>query len=406
VDGGPERLLARIDWKTPSDTFWDPVGERIGFSPLKDGPPRIWEVKTDGTGMRPLLPEFQAEQTSPSWSPDGDRLYFVSGGELYVRGSRRWLGWMRPPRPQRLTAGSALYSFPVEDPADPRVIFAIGRVRHGELMKLNRQTDHFEPYLNGLSADGLDYSPDGQWIAYVSYPARELWKCRRDGSDKVLLEDGLLIDKPRWSPDGKRLAFDALRKGAWGEPHRIYLIDPNGGKAELVKGVNGPGHDPTWSPDGKKLLFAPWDYELVAQRDRHISIVDVETGEVRMVPGSEEMTSARWSPDGKHLVALRWGSWQSLVIYDFETGRYTDVAVKDFGYQAWSKDSKYVYGIAEPDRLLRVEVAKRKLEEIRTVKEFRLTGNEAPNVWWTPDMEPVILADQSTNEIYRIDVEW
>jgi hypothetical protein len=95
-----------------------------------------------------------------------------------------------------------------------------------------------------------------------------------------------------------------------------------------------------------------------------------------------------------------------LAFYDFGTGRWTDVNVWGFGFQAWSKDSKYLYGIAEPDRLLRVEVATRKLEEIRTIKEFRLTGNEDLSVWWTPDMEPVILADQSTSEIYRIDVDW
>src|SRR5271157_1385875 len=89
VDGGPERLVARIDWKQPSDTFWHPSGERIGFGISKGGPTKLWEVKTDGTGMRPLLPEYQAEQGQASWSPDGKRLYFVSEGELYVQGSRR-----------------------------------------------------------------------------------------------------------------------------------------------------------------------------------------------------------------------------------------------------------------------------------------------------------------------------
>ena len=104
-------------------------------------------------------------------------------------------------------------------------------------MKLNLQTGIFEPYLDGLSADCLDFSPDGQWIAYVSYPGRELWKCRRDGSDKVLLEDGLLTYMPRWSPDGRRLAFAAVRKDAYGS---LIGFTPSqrqdGGRAELVKG--------------------------------------------------------------------------------------------------------------------------------------------------------------------------
>lgn len=405
VDGGPERLLARIDWKDPSFTFWHPSGERVGFWPLKDGPPRVWEVKTDGSGMRPLLPEFQAEQEGANWSHDGQRLYFVSQGEVFVRGSRRWLGWMRRPEPQRLTAGSVRYYVPFEDPTNPRVIYSSGEVLRGEVMKLNRRAGLFEPYLDRLSADCLDYSPDGQWIAYVSFPARELWKCRRDGSDRVLLEDGLLTYMPRWSPDGKRLAFAATRKGAWGEPHRIYTILAEGGRAEPVKGVNGPGFTPNWSPDGKKLVFAPFDYEFVQKQDRHVSIVDLGTGEVQMVAGSEDMYSPRWSPDGKHLVALRWQQNQ-LVIYDFESRRWADVDAKFFGFPAWSMDSKYVYGaVGNPTRLVRIGVATRKVEEIRNIKEFGLAGNLSPGVSWTPDGEPVVLADLSTTEIYRIDVE-
>ena len=409
VDGGPERRVARVDWNTPSYTFWHPSAERIGFLVLKDGPNKVWEVKPDGTGMRPLLPQFQAEQYAANWSPDGKRLYFVSHGELYVLGSRRWLGWMRRPQPQRLTAGSVSYWLPYEDPTDPRVIYAGGELAGGEAMKLNKQTGIFEPYLGGLSGDCLDYSPDGQWIAYVSFPGRELWKCRRDGSDKVLLEDGLVTYMPRWSPDGKRLAFAAVRKGVWADPHRIFTIPAAGGKAEPVKGASGPGFDPNWSPDGKKLVFAPLRDDVVPKQDRHVSIVDPETGQVQMVPGSENMFSARWSPDGKHLVALRDDLVHSA-IYDFETQHWADLDADVFGFfgfPTWSKDSKYVYLMAyAPVRLARIEVATRKLEEIRSIKEFGLAGTMAAGVSWTPDGEPVVLADRSTQEIYRLDVEW
>jgi Tol biopolymer transport system component/DNA-binding winged helix-turn-helix (wHTH) protein len=406
VDGWPERLVARIDWKTPSDTFWHPSGERIGFVVARDGPAKLWEVKIDGTGMRPLLPQFQAEQVAGNWSPDGKKLYFVSDGEIYVRGSRRWLGWMRRPQPQRLTAGSVRYISPVvEDPTDPSAIYTVGSVGHGESMKLDKQTGLFEPYLGGLSAECLDYSPDGRWIAYVSYPDRNLWKCRRDGSDKVLLEDRMDYYMPRWSPDGKRLAVAALRK--WGDPYRIYTIPAAGGRAEPVNGVNGPGFDPNWSPDGKKLVFAPLNWgDPVPEQDRHVSIVDLETGQVQMVPGSEEMFSPRWSPDGKHLVAIRLPQFQPA-IYDFETRRWADVDAKFFGFPTWSKDSKYVHGMwNNPFTLVRIEVATRKLEEIRSIKEFSLAGNLSPGVSWTPDGEPVVLASQSTVEIYRLDVQW
>jgi len=405
VDGGPERLVARIDWRTPSLTFWHPSGERIGFLPLKDGPTKLWEVKSDGTGMRPLLPEFPGEQYSAFWSPDGERLYFVSRGEIYVRGSRRWLGWMRRPEPQRLTVGSAGYHIPTEDPTDPRVIYSNGEVVRGELMKLNRRTDHFEPYLDRLSAECLDYSPDGEWIAYVSYPGRELWKCRRDGSDKVLLEDGLLTYMPRWSPDGKRLAFAAHRKGVSGELPRIYTIDPNGGKSELVKGVNGPGFTPEWSPDGTKLVFASLNLENVPKQGQHVSIVDLETGQVQVVPGSEGLISPRWSPDGKHLVALTLDGRQP-VIYDFETGRWTIVDAKVFGFPKWSKDSRYVYGImGNPPMLARIEITTRKVEEDPHHQRVPFDRKPRRRCLLDSGWGGLVLADHSTSEIYRIEVE-
>lgn len=61
--------------------------------------------------------------------------------------------------------------------------------------------------------------------------------------------------------------------------------------------------------------------------------------------------------------------------------------------------------MAAPNRLVRIEVAKRKLEGIRTIREFRLAPSFGSGVSWTPDGEPVVLADMSTSEIYRIQVE-
>jgi hypothetical protein len=56
--------------------------------------------------------------------------------------------------------------------------------------------------------------------------------------------------------------------------------------------------------------------------------------------------------------------------------------------------------------LIRLDVAARKVEETRTIKEFRLAGNIFPGVSWTPDEEAVVLSDLSTSEVYRIDVDW
>jgi WD40 repeat protein len=77
----------------------------------------------------------------------------------------------------------------------------------------------WEPFQGGIAADQITFSPGGQSIAYVSCPDRKLWKCNKDWSGKLLLEDELRVFRPlepvpgsgracalSWSPDGKWLA--------------------------------------------------------------------------------------------------------------------------------------------------------------------------------------------------------
>ena len=75
-------------------------------------------------------------------------------------------------------------------------------------------------------------------------------------------------------------------------------------------------------------------------------------------------------------------------------------------FPTWSRDSRYVYGNwPDQNKLVRLDVATRKVEQLRKITEFRLTLVMSWGVSWTPEGEHVVLADKGTNEIYRIDVE-
>lgn len=404
LDGGEERRLAPFKWKGPALAFfpfWHPSGQRIGFPRFSGGVVKLREVRTDGNGSRPLVPEFAGEQTSGRWSPDGERLYFVSRREIYLQNPRRWLGWMRKPSPVRLTTGSVQFYPPYEDPDNLRIVYAWGEVRGGELMKLNRGTGVFEPYLDGLPADCLDYSPDGKWIAYVDFPRGKLWKCKRDGSGRVLLDDSLFAYyMPRWSPDGTRIAFAATETG---HPFRIYTIPARGGDPTPVRGAPGPGFDPSWSPDGKRLAFAPLRAEAERPEEDHVSIVNVDTGEITAVAGSERFFSVRWSPDGGRLAAISYNL--ELFVYSFAGNRWEKLGSGPFGFPRWSKDSRYLYGIisAKAPTLRRIEVATRSVENIHAITEFSTAGVLHAGASWTPNDEPVVLKDTSTYQIYRIE---
>ncbi|MGD0580363.1 MAG: winged helix-turn-helix domain-containing protein [Bryobacteraceae bacterium] len=407
VDRGAERLLARVE-DFNFGTFWHPAGDRIGFLRRVGGLFKVWEVRADGAGPRPLIPEFVGEQYAAQWSPDGQRLYFVSKGDIYLQRARGWLGWVRRPVPARLTSSPIQFSIPNEDPANPLAVYSTGSISQATAMKLDRKTNIWEPFLGGLAADCFNYSPDGQWIVYVTWPKGGLWKCRRDGSSKQVLEDGLLICNPRWSPDGTRIAFAAKDRSATGmgdasHPFHIYTIPASGGKPEPVPGVPGPAHAPDWSHDGKRLVFAPVNVEGTKE-ERHVSIVNLETGAVEAVPGSENLFAARWSPDGKWLVALSCDKMWPYV-YSFATQKWGLLQPSHTGFDDWSRDSRSVY-FTEPvpeARLVRIEVATGKLEEVHKLSEFPITGVRAAGAFWTPDKEPVVLKDLSSSQIYRIE---
>ena len=112
--------------------------------------------------------------------------------------------------------------------------------------------------MNGMSASSLDFSRDGRWVTYVSYPGNILWRSRIDGSERLQLTYPPMgfVANPRWSPDGRSIVFIE-----WGiRSRRIHLVPADGRQScmLLVAGDFRPA-DPTWSPDGKSIAYGGSD---------------------------------------------------------------------------------------------------------------------------------------------------
>src|SRR5579883_1894784 len=166
-------------------------------------------------------------------------------------------------------------------------------------------------------ASDLQISPDGRWVAYVADPYsvdpdkpwRPIWIAPTDGSTSArqLTSWSGRDGHPRWSPDGRTLAFlsDREEKGT----DALYLIPIDGGEARLALKPARGILDFRWAPDGGRICFRavdePSDDEKrrIKERDdpdvfgqrwpfARLSLLDVATGQVARVPTGDGHVTA------------------------------------------------------------------------------------------------------------------
>jgi Tol biopolymer transport system component len=365
----------------------------------------LWEISADGANLHPLLPGWNSppKECCGNWTGDGKYFVFQSEreGRIQIWVKAENAGSIRRTRhePILLTAGPLNYYSPVPS-VDGRKLFVAGSQPRGELQRYDLQNHRFESYLQGISAEGIDFSRDGQWVTYVAYPDGSLWRSKVDGSQRVQLTFApLRVVLPRWAPDGKRIAFAGANPG---KPFAIFVISAEGGSPEqLTNGEHDQG-DVGWSADRRRLVFgymnATIAYHLV------IHVLDVKTHQTSLLPGSDGLFSPRWSPDGRYIAAISEVRQDRVMLFDFVTGRWTELANVPMGYPSWSRNSEYVYFDSSGDdaAFYRVRLADHRLERLISLKNLRRAGLYQ----WTglaPDDSPLLLRDVGTQEIYALD---
>jgi Tol biopolymer transport system component len=410
-DGSESRKLVTASGIT-SWPRWSPDGTRLRFTvyDLNTGSTSLWEVSAGGTNLHRLLPGWNnlLDKCCGAWTADGS--YFVFWA-LVDGNSNLWAIRERPSLfrkagrdPVQLTYGPLYFWSPIPS-KDGKRIFAGGTQPRGELVRYDAKSRHFVPYLSGISADWVEFSRDEAWVLYLTFPEDSLWRSRPDGSERLQLTFPPItyVVCPRWSPDGKRIAFSGWTPG---KPIKTYLVSAEGGAAHQLIPGEGEELDPQWSPDGNRLLFGGRTLALARPETAALHILDLRTNQVSTLPGSEGLRSPRWSRDGRYVVAFG-PSNTNLMLFDFQTQKWEQLAGGVFGFDNWSKDGKYVYYWSfqqGTQGIFRVGIRDRKVERVVSFTEFQSTGNAGPWLGLAPDDSPLLLRDTSIQEIYAL--EW
>jgi dipeptidyl aminopeptidase/acylaminoacyl peptidase len=241
-------------------------------------------------------------------------------------------------------------------------------------------------------------SPDGAWIAYVvgaidaekDKRDTDLWMVSWDGAQQVRLTSSpeSAESAPRWSPDGRYLAFLAARgdeaekkKGA-----QVWLLDRQGGEAQKLTDVKGGVADFEWSPDGKRLCLVVEDFDPSSDPEKmegwkrktkppivldryhfksdqggylerlykHLTLFDVASKKAEILTrGILDDESPAWSPDGTQIafVSNRTADpdrnddtniWVIAAKAGSEPRAVTTFEGRDGGTPAWSPDGKWI----------------------------------------------------------------
>jgi len=368
------------------------------------GTSSIWEVSANGAGLREVVPGLPGSAACCGvWMAGNDDFLFqwtrAGRTDLWeLPGNRRILR----PAPNRLTAGPMNVSEPTASGV-PNEAFVVGNIPRAELVKFVPQTAELVPYLSGISAEGVETSRDGQWLAYTLFPGGTLWRSNIAGTERVQLTfPPMRAFLPRWSPDGKQIAFMGT---AGGDHWTTYLIPAQGGVARQMIPGNDETADATWTPDNKSMVFGPWK----GGESRGIRVLDLNTDQVSLLPGAAEMWSPSTSPDGRYIAALSQQD-SRMMLFDTRTQKWEQLSVDYSGYPSWSRDGKFLYfqdwdhGSGYPSRVVRTRISDRRLETVLDLKSLDRLSIGTFMSWsgLAADDSVLLSRNNSTQEIYAV----
>ncbi len=290
-----------------SDPQISPDGEwvvyrRMGFDILTDrAEGNLWMVRADGS-QHQKLSSREAAESSPRWSPSGDRLAFVSstdeGSEIYMY----WLASGKfarlsqlPGSPSSLTwspDGTRLaFSMVVE--AEPPVLAKLPKAPKGaKWAGAPRVTDRLYH-----EADGLGYIPPG-FSQIFEIPAG-------GGAYRQLTSGDFQHRGPlSWAPDGREIYFSANRNPDWEYDFRnsnIYAVSVSDGNIRTLTERPGPEEEPVASPDGKYIAFRGFEDKVQTYQVDALYLMRPDGGELRVLTQGldRSVSDLQWDTAGK-----------------------------------------------------------------------------------------------------------
>ncbi|MBL7723889.1 MAG: S9 family peptidase [Chitinophagaceae bacterium] len=293
-------------------------------------------------------------------------------------------------------------------------------------------------------------SPDAGKVLYTVREAvmtddrseyvNQVWLCNADGSNAVQLTKG---DKnssnPKWSPDGKWIAFTSSRDGK----NNLYVLPVAGGEAEKITDVKSGVGDYDWRHDGNAIAFVMADYaeskeekDKKAKNDWYFMDEEIKQNRLYVLWLDKKDTAGKyvqkkittenynvngfdWSTDGKQIAFSHGKSpevndnvYSNISLIDIETGAVKPIANTNAGETnpQFSPDGKHIVYYCTADPVDWSGPRHARIYSVADGKTWRLKATPDENggiIGWTPDGKNVLWteANRTLSSVYVLSTD-
>ncbi|WP_299530287.1 S9 family peptidase [Ulvibacterium sp.] len=298
-----------FDLQYVSDPQISPNGEwvvyrRMDFDIMEDKVlGNLWMVRNDGSAHQKLTTR-EVGESNPRWSPQGDRLAFVSSTE---EGSEIYVYWIASGKIAKLTQLPFSPSSLTWSPNGGQLAFSRNVTKEPPVLaKMPEKPKDAKWAEKPRITDRLYHEADGR--GYIEPGFNHIFVIPSDGGAPRQLTSGDFHHRGAlsWSKDGQHIYFSGNRKEDWEYDFRnseIYSVGVYDGQIDALTDRDGPDYHPVVSPDGTKIAYISVEDKRQAYQVRRLHIMDRDGSNPKVVSQNLDRTVSNpvWDEKGNGL---------------------------------------------------------------------------------------------------------